>query len=107
LDNDPWGYYIYSVIKQGSINLAFESRRMAVLEAKFLGLRSIDYDRCGLSNDVILAMNDNDRKRAKQIAKYPWFEKKRPWQSEIQRMLRNDFKLEVESLICTNQMSEN
>ena len=22
LDNDPWGYYIYSVIKQGSINLA-------------------------------------------------------------------------------------
>src|SRR5688572_13119475 len=25
LDNDPWGYYIYSVIKQGSINLAHES----------------------------------------------------------------------------------
>ena len=99
LDNDPWGYYIYSVIKQGSINLAFESQRMAVPEAKFLGLRSIDYDRCELSDDVILAMNDNDRKRARQIAKYPWFEKKRPWQSEIQRMLKNDFKLEVESLI--------
>src|SRR3954462_11133699 len=30
LDNDPWGYYIYSVLKQGSINLAFESQRMAV-----------------------------------------------------------------------------
>jgi DNA topoisomerase-6 subunit A len=99
LDNDPWGYYIYSVIKQGSINLAFESQRMAVPDAKFLGLRSIDYDRCDLSNDVILAMNDNDRKRAKQIAKYPWFEKKRPWQREIEKMLKNDFKLEVESLI--------
>ncbi len=99
LDNDPWGYYIYSVIKQGSINLAFESQRMAVPEAKFLGLRSIDFDRCQLSDDVILKMNDNDRKRAKQIAKYPWFEKKRPWQIEIQRMLKNDFKLEVESLI--------
>ena len=99
LDNDPWGYYIYSVIKQGSINLAFESQRMAVPEAKFLGLRSIDYDRCQLSNDVILAMNDNDRKRAKQIAKYPWFEKKKHWQREIQQMLKNDFKLEVESLI--------
>ena len=24
LDNDPWGYYIYSVLKQGSINLAYE-----------------------------------------------------------------------------------
>jgi DNA topoisomerase VI subunit A len=25
LDDDPWGHYIYSVIKQGSISLAFES----------------------------------------------------------------------------------
>ncbi|MCA9234749.1 MAG: DNA topoisomerase IV subunit A [Planctomycetales bacterium] len=99
LDNDPWGYYIYSVIKQGSINLAFESQRMAVPDAKFLGLRSIDYDRCELSDDVVLAMNDTDRKRAKQIARYPWFEKKAPWQREIQKMIKNDFKLEVESLI--------
>ena len=37
LDNDPWGYYIYSVIKQGSINLAYESKRMAIPEARFLG----------------------------------------------------------------------
>ena len=44
LDNDPWGYYIYSVIKQGSINLAFESQRMAIPEAKYLGLRSIDFE---------------------------------------------------------------
>src|SRR3990170_6778330 len=25
VDNDPWGFYIYSVMKQGSINLAYES----------------------------------------------------------------------------------
>jgi len=99
LDNDPWGYYIYSVLKQGSINLAFESQRMAIPDAKYLGLRSIDFERCDLSDSVKIALNDNDRKRARQIANYPWFEKKRPWQSEIQRMLKNDFKLEVESLI--------
>ena len=99
LDNDPWGYYIYSVIKQGSINLAYESQRMAIPEAKYLGLRSIDLDRCNLSNSVKIALNANDRKRAKQIARYPWFEKKRHWQREIKRMLDNDFKLEVEALI--------
>ncbi len=99
LDNDPWGYYIYSVLKQGSINLAYESQRMAIPDAKYLGLRSLDFDRCQLSESVKIALNDNDRKRARQIAKYPWFAKKRPWQSEIQRMLKNDFKLEVESLI--------
>ena len=68
LDNDPWGYYIYSVIKQGSINLAYESQRMAIPDARFLGLRSIDFQRCGLSDSVKIAMNDTDRKRAKQIA---------------------------------------
>jgi DNA topoisomerase-6 subunit A len=99
LDNDPWGYYIYSVLKQGSINLAFESRRMALPDARFLGLRSIDFERCRLADSVKIAMNDNDRKRARQIAMYPWFEKKREWQREIARMLKNDFKLEVEALI--------
>jgi DNA topoisomerase-6 subunit A len=99
LDNDPWGYYIYSVIKQGSINLAFESQRMAIPDAKFIGLRSNDLERCELSNSVIIKLSDTDRKRAKQIAKYPWFEKKKEWQKEIQKMLANDFKLEVEALI--------
>jgi DNA topoisomerase-6 subunit A len=99
LDNDPWGYYIYSVLKQGSINLAFESQRMAIPDAKYLGLRSIDFDRCNLSDSVKITLSDTDKKRAKQIAKYPWFEKKKDWQNEIQRMLKNDFKLEVESLI--------
>jgi DNA topoisomerase-6 subunit A len=99
LDNDPWGYYIYSVIKQGSINLAFESQRMAIPEVRYLGLRSKDFDRCQLSDSVKIALNDNDRKRAKQIASYPWFAKKREWQREIEKMLQNDFKLEVESLI--------
>jgi DNA topoisomerase-6 subunit A len=99
LDNDPWGYYIYSVIKQGSINLAFESQRMAIPEAKYLGLRSIDFERCELSDSVKIMLNDTDRKRAKQVANYPWFEKKRDWQREIDKMLKNDFKLEVESLI--------
>ena len=99
LDNDPWGYYIYSVIKQGSINLAYESERMAIPDAKFLGLRSRDFERCELSPSVKINLNDQDIKRAKQIASYPWFEHKKAWQKEIEQMLANGFKLEVEALI--------
>jgi DNA topoisomerase-6 subunit A len=99
LDNDPWGYYIYSVIKQGSINLAFESTRMAIPDAKYLGLRSIDFERCGLSNSVKIALNENDIRRARQIAQYPWFAHKKEWQKEIDQLLKNRFKMEVESLI--------
>ena len=99
LDNDPWGYYIYSVLKQGSINLAYESKRMAIPSARFLGLRSIDYEKCKLAPSVQIALSDSDIKRAKQIAAYPWFAAKKAWQKEINKMLSNGFKLEVESLI--------
>ena len=99
LDNDPWGYYIYSVIKQGSINLAFESRRMAIPDAKFIGVSSFDYERCGLTDDVKIELDKNDIKRAKQILAYPWFKGKKPWEKEIKKMLRNGFKMEVEAMI--------
>ena len=99
LDNDPWGYYIYSVIKHGSINLAYESRRMAIPDAKFIGVSSFDYERCDMSDDVKIELDANDVKRAKQIANYPWFANKRPWQREIKKMLANGFKMEVEAMI--------
>ncbi|MHC4870055.1 MAG: DNA topoisomerase IV subunit A [Planctomycetota bacterium] len=98
LDCDPWGHYIYSVIKQGSMNLAFESERMAIPDAKFVGIRAGDYQTYGLTDDVQIALSDRDVTRAKQIAAYPWFDNK-PWQKEIKAMMRNGFKMEVESLI--------
>lgn len=99
LDCDPWGHYIYSVIKQGSISLAFESERLAIPDAKFMGIRAMDYDRCELSDDVKIDLNDRDIQRAKQIAAYPWFKDHKGWQKEIKKMLDNGFKMEVESLI--------
>ena len=99
LDNDPWGYYIYSVIKQGSINLAYESRRMAVPQARFIGVSSFDYDRCGLTDDVKISLDDKDIKRAKQILAYPWFKGKKLWEKEIRKMISNGFKMEVEAMI--------
>jgi DNA topoisomerase-6 subunit A len=99
LDCDPWGHYIYSVIKQGSISLAFESERLAIPEAKFLGIRAKDYEACELSDDVQIALNDRDTQRARQIMEYPWFAGHKGWQREIQKMLDNGFKMEVESLI--------
>jgi len=102
LDCDPWGHYIYSVIKQGSINLAFESGRMAIPDAKFIGIRAKDYEKCDLTEDVKIELNDRDITRAKQIAAYPWFQDKRDWQREIKAMLANGFKMEVESLITKN-----
>jgi DNA topoisomerase-6 subunit A len=99
LDCDPWGHYIYSVIKQGSISLAFESSRLAIPAARFLGIRAKDYDACDLPETVKIDLNDNDKKRAGEIAAYPWFKDHKGWQREIAKMVSNGFKMEVESLI--------
>jgi DNA topoisomerase-6 subunit A len=97
VDNDPWGYYIYSVVKQGSINLAFESERMAIPDARFIGMSSFDAQKFGISNEVAIRINDQDLRRAKEIKGYPWFAS-RPWQKEIDNMLRLGVKLELEAL---------
>ncbi|MBX3316177.1 MAG: DNA topoisomerase IV subunit A [Phycisphaeraceae bacterium] len=99
LDNDPWGHYIYSVIKQGSISLAFESSRLAIPDAKFLGIRAKDYEECELDDGVKITLTDNDIKRANEIAAYPWFAENRPWQKEIAQLLKNGFKMEVEAML--------
>ena len=97
VDQDPWGLYIYSVIKQGSINLAYESQRMAVPSAKFIGLSAFDKEKYKLPDNVTIKLNEQDKSRAKQILAYPWFQKK-TWQKELKQMLKNGFKLELEAL---------
>jgi DNA topoisomerase-6 subunit A len=97
VDNDPWGFYIYSVVKQGSINLAFESMRMAVPDARFIGLSSFDKVTYKLPSNVAIKMDDGDVARAKQMLAYPWFQAKQ-WQQEIQEMVKSGVKYELEAL---------
>ncbi|HSD19649.1 MAG TPA: DNA topoisomerase IV subunit A [Anaeromyxobacter sp.] len=97
VDNDPWGFYIYSVMKQGSINLAYESMRMAVPDARFVGLSSFDKDKYKLPSNVAIKMDDGDNNRAKQMLAYPWFQAKQ-WQREIEEMIRSGLKFELEAL---------
>jgi len=97
VDNDPWGFYIYSVVKQGSINLAYESVRMAVPSARFIGLSSFDAEKYALPSNVTIRLDETDEKRAKQMLAYPWFERKE-WQRELQQMMKLGVKLELEAL---------
>ncbi len=97
VDNDPWGYYIYSVIKQGSINLAFESQRMAIPAARFVGMSSFDAERFDIPAHVPMPLTEEDRRRAREIREYPWFQRKE-WQREIKHMEALGVKLELEAL---------
>jgi DNA topoisomerase-6 subunit A len=98
VDNDPWGLYIYSVLKQGSINLAYESMRLTVPNVRFLGMSSFDFKKFGLSSAVKIKLLDKDIERARQMKAYPWFHDKK-WQKEIDELLHNGFKMELDGFL--------
>jgi DNA topoisomerase-6 subunit A len=98
VDNDPWGLYIYSVLKQGSIALAYESMRMAVPNVRFLGMSSFDYVKYKLTSAVQIKLKKEDVARAEQMKAYPWFKDKK-WQREIQELLDNGFKMELDGFL--------
>jgi DNA topoisomerase-6 subunit A len=98
VDNDPWGLYIYSVLRQGSISLAYESMRLTVPNVRFLGMSSSDYEKFKLSSAVQVKLNDKDVERAQQMKAYPWFKDKK-WQKEIDELLRHKFKMELDGFL--------
>ncbi len=95
-DSDAYGWYIYSVIKSGSISLAHVSDRIATPEAKFIGLTISDIFDFDLKKAVIKA-REIDTKRAKELLQYDWF-KKPEWQKEINLMIEKGIKAEIEAL---------
>ncbi len=96
-DLDPWGHYIYSVIKYGSINLAHISERMAIPGVRYLGIRVGDIDKYGLRKNLI-QLNENDTKRLKQIMEYDWFKDNKEWQKEFEAFKKLNAKAEIQAL---------
>lgn len=100
-DADPWGMYIYSVIKQGSISLSFSSNKLATPKAKYIGLTTKDVDTFKLPNNVTIRLNQQDLKRITEMKNYIWF-KDKLWQEELERMRKKNYKLELEALSAKN-----
>ena len=97
-DFDPWGIYIYSVLKTGSISLAHISERLAIPDAKFLGLSGDDIIKYDLKKHII-KFKEVDVKRIKQIAKYEWFKDKKAWKRQFKLMMDLNGKVELDALV--------
>lgn len=95
-DGDAYGWYIYSVIKWGSMNLAHVSDRLGTPNAKFIGLTMTDIEKYDLEKYTIKA-KDIDIKRARELKEYPWFQAPE-WQKEIDKMIKSKRKAELEAL---------
>jgi len=96
-DFDGWGFYIYSVLKFGSISLAHMSEEHAIPEAKFLGITADDAINYDLKKHFI-KLKEVDYTRLKQIADYDWFKKNKEWQRQFKMMKDFGAKLEIQAL---------
>ncbi len=96
-DFDPWGFYIYSVLKFGSINLAHMAESTALPHAKFLGITADDIEKYGLQKHLI-TFKDVDLKRLKQMAEYDWFKNNKAWQRQFKMMKALGAKAEIQAL---------
>jgi len=105
-DGDPYGYYIYSVLTAGSMNLAFESTRLATPDANLIGMTMQDVEEYGLENVTEKLKGKGpdqsggptaDYKRALDMKDYEWF-KHEEWQRELQTMLDKGIRVEQQAL---------
>ncbi len=97
-DMDPWGYYIYSVYKQGSINLAHFSMKCGVPEARFIGFCTADVKQFNMPSDSFIKMKDVDYKRIDELMNYEWF-KNKEWQNELKTLKKFGNKIEQDALV--------
>jgi DNA topoisomerase-6 subunit A len=95
-DGDPWGYYIYSVIKAGSMALAHESERLGTPQTRFVGMTMTDIEEYGLQK-VTEKLKDVDKKRISELMQYPWFQNKE-WKKELQMMSERGVRIEQQAL---------
>lgn len=107
-NSDPYGFYIYSVFRVGSITLSYESERLATPKARFLGVMMSDvygspklgkkpYLSDSERKNYIIKAKEMDIKRARELMNYKWFQTPR-WKVEIDIFLEKLSKLEIEAL---------
>jgi DNA topoisomerase VI subunit A len=97
VDGDPWGAYIYSVIKYGSISLAHISESLAIPDARLLGLTADDIIKYDLKKHLI-KFEEVDTKRLEQVKSYDWFKDKPDWQRQFKLWKELKGKVELAAL---------
>ena len=108
-DGDPWGYYIYSVLKSGSMSLAFQSDRLATPDAKLIGMTMEDIEEYGLEHVTEgLKGKPSDKggptkdfKRIEDVMEYDWMQNEQ-WQKQFQKMLDMGVRVEQQALAANS-----
>ncbi len=97
-DSDVYGAYIYSVIKYGSIALAFASEKLTIPNCKYIGVTMDDVIKYDLKKHLI-KLTEQDLARIKQVSEYEWFKENKDWQRQFKLMKELGGKAEIQALV--------
>ncbi len=97
VDGDPYGFYIHSVIKHGSMQLAHINKRYAIPEAKYIGMTMDDIDRYDLQN-VTENLGEGARKKLEHNLNYEWFQHHPEWVKQMKKMKKKGVRIEQQAL---------
>jgi len=95
-DNDTWGYFIFSVLKRGTLAPGASDPKRALKDVRFLGVRAGDFAELGEERCLLRweALWDS---RLAAMSRYPCF-RSRSWKAEFRRFREQNGKAEIAAL---------
>lgn len=97
VDGDPYGFYIHSVIKHGSMSKAHINDRYAIPESKYIGMTMDDIDEYNLNN-VTENLDKGARKKLDHNLGYEWFKYHPEWVDQMKKMKKKGVRIEQQAL---------
>jgi DNA topoisomerase VI subunit A len=98
-DNDPWGYFIFSLMKRGLLAPHAECSYLAVENSFYLGLRA-DVDLTSSKEDFVIKWKPYWDIRFEYLMKYSCFQKKE-WQTELLQFRDNQAGINCQKLLLS------
>ncbi|MHB1038355.1 MAG: hypothetical protein ACYC0Y_27335 [Pirellulales bacterium] len=96
-DNDPWGYFLFSLMKRGLLGPHTECRHLAVEECYYLGLTA-DEELTSSGDDYVIRWKSYWDVRLECLMQYPCFQT-REWQTELMHFRNSQAGIDCHQLL--------
>ncbi|KAF8160613.1 Spo11/DNA topoisomerase VI subunit A [Crassisporium funariophilum] len=107
VDGDPYGLDILSVYKYGSKSMQHESEKLAARRVKWIGLWASELEQFNIDKEHLLPITKHDEKKAISMLRRNDVPLPRRWKKELQHMLHNRHKAEIEILSSSQSGKRN
>jgi DNA topoisomerase-6 subunit A len=98
VDNDTWGYFIYSLLKRGMLGPHAHNKFLSVPDLRFLGLRAGDGKRFEVASGMMRPWEEHWNIRIECMRGYRCF-RRREWQKEFDAFLSQRGALDTKVLM--------